>query len=367
MKDIFTREKTWQIKGIAILLMLAHHLFTFSDRFYKGYKINSLFNISGVDLAVLIGDFGKICVSIFMFLGGYGLYKTFQKSNFLDKVINLYKKYWKTFLIFIPIGYLLFSNQEIYTANIDLSLKFSEFSFKTVISDFLILSNNLNGEWWFLKSYIFALFNGYLFIELMKKKNNIYLESFIVLIWYILTNGVFSYYGNLIGINNFMFNNLFIDNGYSILLLVGVVFSKYNIFNKITNAFNKYSNIEKGILSLVAIILIIYTRVFYFDVSMDILLTPLFIFFSYTLINLLNKLNIVFEFLGKNSTNMWLNHTFFCYYFGIFAKYVYSFNNPLVSFILLLVLSLGASLLTDLIWKIVYKIYFNFKKILNIK
>ncbi len=71
---MFTRENTKQVKGIAILLMLVHHLYTFADRIPYGLEIASQYYISGMELTVIIGSFGKICVSIFMFLGGYGLY-----------------------------------------------------------------------------------------------------------------------------------------------------------------------------------------------------------------------------------------------------------------------------------------------------
>lgn len=362
MKDIFTREKTWQIKGVAILLMLAHHLFAFSNRFYKGYEVNSFLNFSGYELPVIIGLFGKICVSIFMFLGGYGLYKTFQKENFINKIINLYKKYWKTFLIFIPIGFIFFKNQNIYTEDISLSLKFSEFNYKNIIFDFLGLTSNLNGEWWFFKNYLFAVFTGYIFINIMKKNTNFYKETLIIIIWYVLTNGVFSYYANLFGLNNFIFSNLFIDNGYSIIFLIGVLFSKYKIFNKFSEILIEYNNLEKFIISIIGILLVIYTRVFYIDISLDILLTPVFILFSYNLINIFKKVSKIFEYLGKNSTNMWLNHSFFCYYYWMFAKAVYYFNNPLITFIILLALSLASSILTDFVWQLLSKIYYVINK-----
>lgn len=365
MEDSFTKQKTLQLKGVAILLMLAHHLFTFSDRIYIGHFIDTGINISGMDLAVLIGSFGKICVSIFMFLGGYGLYKSFQKSNFLDKIINLYKKYWKNFLIFIPIGFIFFSHQNIYTDNIGLCIRFNDLSFKKLISDFLVITNNMNGEWWFLKNYFFGLFIGYIFIHLMKKQKNVYVESLAIVIWFILTNGILSYLGNLIGINNFLFKGLFNDNGYTILLLVGILFSKYRIFDKISNIFNKYSNIEKNIISFIAILFIVYTRVFYFDISRDIILTPFFIFFTYNLLSKIQKINFFFEFLGKNSTNMWLNHSFFCYYYVFFAKVIYYSNNAIISFIILLLLSLGSALLTDLIWNVLYKIYLKSKHLIS--
>lgn len=55
---------------------------------------------SGLKHLILVGSFGKICVAIFMFLGGLGLAKQIQANNFhfLKKVWGLYRVYWRVFL-----------------------------------------------------------------------------------------------------------------------------------------------------------------------------------------------------------------------------------------------------------------------------
>ncbi|WP_270595131.1 hypothetical protein, partial [Faecalibacillus faecis] len=62
-------------------------------------------------------------------------------------------------------------------------------------------------------------------------------------------------------------------------------------------------------------------------------------------------------FIGKNSTNMWLTHTFYCYYFYPFVKIVYGSRNALVAFITLVILSLITSILIDIFWKYISKLY----------
>lgn len=61
------------MKGIALLLMLACHLWAFPDRIPYEVKIGTNIYVSDMELTVAIGTFGKICVPIYMFLGGYGL------------------------------------------------------------------------------------------------------------------------------------------------------------------------------------------------------------------------------------------------------------------------------------------------------
>ena len=67
---MLTKEDAKKIKGIAIILMLMYHLFYFKDRIYGGGVISIISN----SLVENIGKFGNICVPIFFFLSGYGLY-----------------------------------------------------------------------------------------------------------------------------------------------------------------------------------------------------------------------------------------------------------------------------------------------------
>lgn len=91
MENYFTKEDTKIIKGIAIILMLIHHLWGFPDRIIGG-ELKHILNIDGKSIISLIGAYGKICVSIFFFLGGYGIYMNAKKKNFdlLEKIKGLY-------------------------------------------------------------------------------------------------------------------------------------------------------------------------------------------------------------------------------------------------------------------------------------
>lgn len=86
------------MKGVAILLMLMHHSMAFPDRIPQKYEF--AVSSSGLKHLILVGSFGKICVAIFMFLGGLGLAKQIQANNFhfLKKVWGLYRVYWRVFL-----------------------------------------------------------------------------------------------------------------------------------------------------------------------------------------------------------------------------------------------------------------------------
>ena len=70
MQQIFDKEKSKEVKGLAILFLLAYHLFESAD----------LVNSMGVNYApfslenfLLVTGFGNVCVSVFVFLTAYGI------------------------------------------------------------------------------------------------------------------------------------------------------------------------------------------------------------------------------------------------------------------------------------------------------
>ena len=363
VETMFTKENTKQIKGIAILLMMAHHLFAFPDRMPYEASIQTPFYISGMELTELIGGFGKICVSIYMFMGGYGLLKRYAScveqnvecNRLGSDIIKLYKAYWKVLLLFVPIAFLFFSNQGQYCTDAVICSRYDGWTIKTFVENFFGLSRTFNSEWWFFKSYLLALFQGYVFIEIFKNKKNLYLELAVVMLWSVLLIGVFPILpfeeGYQVLWNNDWYNEICLGSEYVVLFFAGIVFAKYNIFEAWKNYLSNFKKLEKMILSALGIALTIYVRQFFLKMEWDILLAPVFIFACYVFIEETGFLKRPLGFLGAHSTNMWLEHTFFCFYFGTVAKFIYGFNNAAISYIILFALSLGSSILVDLIWK----------------
>ena len=75
------RNDTRILKGIAIIMMLAHHLWGFPDRVPNG-GFSSNIMIFDTNIIQYIGDFGKFCVAFYMFLGGYGTYCNYKSGKF---------------------------------------------------------------------------------------------------------------------------------------------------------------------------------------------------------------------------------------------------------------------------------------------
>lgn len=75
MERIFTKENSLEVKGVAILLMLAFHLFGFPERI-------PVISIEWIGSPVIKAF--QICVPLFLFLGGYGLECVVVKKS-IDK------------------------------------------------------------------------------------------------------------------------------------------------------------------------------------------------------------------------------------------------------------------------------------------
>lgn len=66
----FTKEHTQVAKGVALLLMLYDHLYWMDYGKYTAFI--KLPNVN--DIPWLIGSVGNICVAMFLFLSGYGMF-----------------------------------------------------------------------------------------------------------------------------------------------------------------------------------------------------------------------------------------------------------------------------------------------------
>ena len=74
MNGAFSVKDSTVGKGIAILLMLFHHLFNDYEE-YAGYAV-SYFPFSG-DRLTYLAVLSKICVAVFVFISGYGIAASF--------------------------------------------------------------------------------------------------------------------------------------------------------------------------------------------------------------------------------------------------------------------------------------------------
>ena len=144
-----TLVDTTVLKGLALLLLLCHHCWFTGDGFDDAY-------LQGVPVFKNLGIFCKVCVSIFVFLSGYGLTESTMKKGGIRSIWGFYRRryfrlmfnYWLIYLIFVPLGVFLFGRT--------FTLVYGEHWTIPAIADFLGVHQLVMGSpmgynptWWF--------------------------------------------------------------------------------------------------------------------------------------------------------------------------------------------------------------------------
>lgn len=362
-ENVFTREDTKAIKGIAVILMLAHHIFLFDDRIPVGYEIVSYLSINDIAVNKFIGHFGSICVPIFMFLGGYGLYKQFQLKEYdlWQHIFNLYKAYWKVFVIFVPIGFLFFSNQPQYCVDVALCNAYSQFELTECISNLIGWTCSYNREWWFFKTYLCTVFLGYICVKNVNSKRGVCTETLAVIIFQIFIRNVFPAICNIAVLDSLkgdaIYTNLFLIQQSSSVFFMGIIFAKYDEIEFMKMKLEQVGVWTRMFVCVAGIFVIAYARLFLIDNVLDIVYVPCFIVLCLEIMDIVPAIKKCFVVLGKNSTNMWLIHSFYCYYFFKIAKIVFWSKNAIVDLVVLILLSLVSSVALEYMYQGVKKLY----------
>lgn len=210
MEKTFSKEHTNIAKGIAVIMLLIHHLFYSTDYAYTELQI------FGINFWNTLAFFCKTTVAIFVILSGFGLYKSFSKHENLTEFYKkhfakIYLNYWYIWLLFVPAGLFIYGR-----------------TFQTIYGDHTILklAGNLlgvqnyfgywgyNPTWWFI-SLILALYLIFPLLYFLSKRKYI-LE--------ILFFASFSLYAVKCNLNYILC--------YLPSFIGGILIAKYSLFEK---------------------------------------------------------------------------------------------------------------------------------------
>lgn len=72
-KGFISKTESKYIYGIAIVLMVGHHFFGFPER--MNVRVLPLGGSLESTIELYMGYFGRICISMYAFISGYGMYK----------------------------------------------------------------------------------------------------------------------------------------------------------------------------------------------------------------------------------------------------------------------------------------------------
>lgn len=294
-----TKQESKNIYGLAILLMLYHHLFGIPERLGGEYFSLLGFKVyGGISLERRIAWFGKICVALYVFVSGYGLCVSFEDGKCRD-ILSDYKKIGKRYLrfirkvglvyiIFIPLGILIGKQ------------KFN--SFLEFLWCMVWPKSSINGEWWYVNTYsifliLFPLLNA-IFKEYKKK----------VIIYRFIFWGGFCIslllFRSIAGAPSLVYLAIFIE---------GYIIAKFEIFKRVDKII--------GSLKIIPIVVLMFSTIARFMLAnsvaynnADIILIAFFVY-GFTRTIRITGVPVILGILGKYSMYMWLVHTFLCYYY----------------------------------------------------
>ena len=323
-----TRDESLQLKGIAILLMLALHLF--SDLDTVTAETSWLIPFwNGKPIVYAFSRVASCCVPIYLFLGGYGLSRTFESSPQMHngrRVLSLYVNFWIVFLLFIPMACVICPQD--YPETIP-----------TLLLSSIAWTPTYNGAWWFLLPYAFLTLVSAPFMRFVHRQsmrtNLILIGAELVLFVgdYLLRTRLDGHYG--LGADS-------LRTLTSIFVLLpafhmGALFAHFRLMEKLKQS---TVNTQPYIIYLILLFFILLKM----TMGSSSLPNSFFAVIYISLFVCLKRstgFEAVCRYFGHHSTNIWLIHAFF--YAHLFHSFIYSPRYPLLIFLLLLAVSLACS------------------------
>lgn len=353
----FTKEHTMQMKGIAIIILLFHHCFLNAQRWatvpYEklattkgwGYYPISFAPFSSHTIQYL-ASFSKICVAMFVFMTGYGMWVSYESQKKKTTMSNYIKKRMVTLMT----GFLIiFVVTEVLAIPTGRFIEVYGHDFRSVvymIIDALGLAKLLGTPlfcltWWYM-SLAIVLIMIFPFVHSIMEKYQ----------WVVVVASIIVPRACGFGQSTDLFR-------YLLAYTLGIYFAQHDLLARIKEKFME-QNVEGKLLSLIvsliglAVIIKCRQNAWigwkYLD-FWDGFAAMYVIIISY--IYILNGKWIVkgLGFLGKHSMNIFLIHSFYRDVF--FHEFTYSFYYAWLDYIVLMAISLVTSIVLEWFKKLI--------------
>ena len=341
-RETFVRKSdSMMLKGIAICMMLFHHCFL-QGRFES-------FNISlwpfSTSVIIHMASLCKMCVSIFSFISGYGLYLSYKNYRLSDKkdsgrsVLRQYISSFNEYFFVVLLCWILTSLIDQRPAKVYLGAGAVR-GCANAFFDFLGLANlfgtkTINGTWWYMSAaFVFIVFMPLVF-RLMEYMGGVTMIALIIILPRLIIGG----FPGSTGVWSFMPS-----------YIIGAAFAFYD--RQILKAFDRFSGLIRStgwrilseflLLSLTVFLFLRLPTKLFWDFKWG-LFPVVFICFFVRHIRLNSPGYRFFVFLGKYASLIFMIHSF---YRGVYLnQFIYGFPHFSLVFIALAVLSLISAVL----------------------
>ena len=307
MNTYIKKEETNLIKGIALIMMFIHHLFTFPMWYVEGISYPELAHFAETFREPL-----RICVCIYAFLTGYTYFYSVKNFRYsIKKATDVWINYLVPLLLLLIPAILLGTYA---------------FSVKGLLLEILVIKREILNFGWYILFYIVAILLMPLFAKCTEKSSIIAFGGAVII--------------PRIALDAFMLvmpqelEDFAQIPGYLVWLPVmasGFIFAKHELFLELENAFKLKSRVLNLIFCIIISILVMMAR--NCTVEYDFIYAPIFIFCLLSVLRdiRLNILSIMVSQLGKYSLQMWLISSVF---FNCMCRYTQWFlyipHNPVL-------------------------------------
>ncbi len=340
MQNVFDKEKSKEVKGFAILMLLAYHLFESAELVNSTGVNYSPFPLEGF---LTFAGFGNVCVSVFVFLTAYGISTGLWNQEGLTIGIA-YKQAAKRFLrlllqflaLFISVNVLwciFFDYDKLYGMN-----KQGMLYFLTDATGFsqLFDTPTMNMTWWYMKvAYILIFLIPILAFATKKIGYPMLLIAFFLPFAVSMDKDIQRYF---------------------FVAVFGVCAAYGKWPDKLFHL--KIKSVFKWVLGIVLLVVCVLVRQNYvvYQTYVAYADAPIALFLVYFACHVLGSIPVLrklLAFIGRHSMNIYLVHTFF--YMSLWRDFIYSFKYAGLIFIALLVTTLLYSMVLEFIKNNVFR------------
>lgn len=306
--NFIDRELTNIIKGVALIFMFIHHLFTYPSWYVDGISYPYLQGFANY----LCMPF-KLCVPLFAFLTGYFYFFTKNKSisYSLKKCTDLWLNYFITF-VFLLIPAILFNKYD--------------FSIVKFLCESVGLYRPTMVFCWYVLFYFITMLLLPIYSRLSER--NSVLPFFFTLIIPIM---VIPIAHKFIPASLSILYQLVEDLQWFPCVAIGYIFAQHKLFFYISKTLKTKNTFISIIISCIFMLIPFLAR--YFSATFDFAYAPLFIYGLVSITNLIKnkKLLVPLSVIGKYSLSMWFVH---CIFFNTCKEYtqwlLYLPQNPVL-------------------------------------
>lgn len=342
-QNVFDKEKTKEVKGLAILFLLAYHLFENAELVNSMGVVYAPFSLQSFLMAC---GFGNICVSVFVFLTAYGISMTLEGQGQISAG-TIYRQAAKRFFRLMGQFFLLYLS-----VNLLWGIKFDYdglygmnkqgliymLTDATGLSQFLE-TPTMNMTWWYMKlAYVLIFLIPTLWLVVRKVGTPTLLLAFLLPFAVSMDKDVERYF---------------------FVAVFGVCAANGKWLDRILN--KKIPCVLKWVLGAVLLVLAILIRqnfvvyqtyVAYVDAPMVLLV----VYVACEVLGSITVLRKMLSLIGKHSMNIYMVHTFF--YMSLWRSFIYSFKYAGLIFAALLITSLLYSIVLEFLKeKVLYRFF----------